>query len=178
MLAMSNSDGLSDGSMFLFPEMNFTCDSTIKSVEVVGQKNETDDMPMDYPRLQIWRKDKNDLIYCKVEDSDIVLNPSTATCNPNNMNCRGKNTFSYTQARIKINSGDILGLRLPPSSMAGYKIFTESSATLNSYVYVGPNHDPLCINLSNVSSMRVKQPQIKLQGIKFNVEYVLISMQG
>ena len=150
----------------LIPEMNFSCDSTIMSVEVVGKKNDNDNMR--YPRLQVWREDKYEQgIYYKVKDSDIVLNPSAATCKSVSMNCRGKTIFNYTQAGIKINSGDILGLRLPPSSMSGFKIlFTQSSPALNSYVYVGSNAGPLCVNLSDESSMKVQhvQPLIKLQG--------------
>ena len=182
MLAMNHINPFMNGSMYrsvLIPEMNFTCNGTIMSVKVVGKINRTKDS---YPMLQIWRKKEHGRrIYYKVGNSDIVLNQlqpegkmsdrnqlAGAGNNGHNPNELGKFVCHLSMNQyVSVKSGDILGLRLPPSNMSGFEIFTRSSPTLKSYVYVGPNRDPLCIDLSDVSSMIVQhvQPQIKLQGI-------------
>ena len=173
-MRMSNSDPLRDGYIYLIPEMNFTCNGTIMSVEVFGSKKKS---THSYPVLQIWReKEHGRGMYYKVGNSDIILNPSRCI---KQMTARaGHSIFVCNLSMdqyVSVKSGDILGLRLPPSSMSGFEIFTRRSfPTLNSYVYVGPNHDPQCVNLSDISYMRVQQPQIKLQGTYIHVEYILI----
>ena len=148
----------------LIPEMNFTCDETLLAGFTFTGKDQRKGEEQD-PRIQIWREnDRQPGIYYRTGSAISIHLPgenSKYLCDDGAIKLK---TVSRThwcilreEFQITIQSGDILGLEVPPPSDDDFELFFTSGGPTN-HVF----HRPLnsTVNLSNHDEEVQQIPQI------------------
>ena len=128
------------------PDMRFTCDGMITKWIIGADWGSGDDDTL-YPELQIWRTIGNDT-YQKI--SGTFITPPTENTN---------RLYEYDDfSPIPVQTGDILGAFIPPTSMSRLRVFSEDMNTpINYYLETGRSvtESPYdMIDIQNMSSLR------------------------
>ena len=112
--------------------MNFTCSGTIEKVSVVGVRQSGNKRM----KLQVWRPD-NGTRYHRVNSIEL----SSSVCKMwkkrgmvhddiNKYECTLKNN-----EQISVNSGDILGIKLPPRHNVNFELYSVTESGLTNYIF-------------------------------------------
>ena len=145
----------SQSSTQLIPEMNFICNGTIVGYTIAG------DVTGDQHQIQVWRENDDPsqlgVHYNKIDTIQIDEHlceggPRTMHSNEKVFHCN-----LTTSNRVSIQTGDILGLKLPHDS--GLFFATATEAPTN-YVFMG---DASLLALANNISSPKLLPQITLE---------------
>ena len=141
-------------STILIPDMKFTCSGTIRvRVIVAGMLQQNGN---ESTRLQIWRK--NSIIH------DIELKSMCDTCNTNTISqiSRGKDERTLRMnVQISVESGDILGIDLPPRDTVNFKLYFINSTSTTNYIFQRNLSSP--IDLSSGINETTVQPLIRIE---------------
>ena len=134
----------------LIPDMNFTCNGVIVGYRAAGVQGN--------PVIQVWRK--NGSLYYKtagiVIDGDLCiggLEMCTDLQDDKVLCC----DLNQTTTNVSVQSGDILGLKLPRNSGLA---FAASSRAPTNYIFRADSTSPLALS-SNKQNIIL--PQISLQ---------------
>lgn len=140
----------------LIPEMNFICNGTIVGYTIAG------DIPVtENHQIQVWREKNSDhgVQYNKLDK--IRIDRQSLCAGGLRMIHSNYKVFHCnltTTGRVSVQSGDILGLRLPPNS--GLAFATATKAPTN-YVFREGVSSPVA--LANNISTPTLLPQITLE---------------
>ena len=153
-------DNFEFNSIWLIPEMNFTCSGTMKKVTVVGMIRKGKN-PL---QLQIW-KPENTIGYRRV--NNIILLPNICKSLigirhdddvPEVYECK-------LNIEVLVESGDILGIAVPHKRNVIFELSIAESQ-LTSYIFEG-GQSTTTLDLSKRTKETNSQPLIGLE-IKFN----------
>ncbi len=124
------------------------------SVAVAGNNSENSTL-----KFQIWQKNEthSDLYYKPGPDIPIL----NSSCEADDSPLKGK-IFQCTlheEDRVSVQPGDILGLKLPPTSdHDGYEILFSASSESVTYIFQGPLSST--VNTSEADNITNNIPQI------------------
>ena len=115
------------------------------------------------PVIQVWRKDLSQSgSYHKIGDSITIDKASVCVGGLLEVSTRVFSCNVRSQARISVQSGDILGLELPPKSREDVRLaFARISSGPANYIFRSPLSSPL--SLREHSSIIWDLPQITLE---------------
>ena len=165
-------EGVYLNSIRLIPDMNFTCSGTIVRVIVAGMPIKFNDGISPRPRsamnLQIWRENTTKLgRYHKAEDISL---PSVCKMNTRMLKkrvsgmCNGIGVCYECTLRmnmkISVESGDILGIKLPPRRNANFELYFTESLLTN---YIFERALPATIDLSSRINETAVRPLITIE---------------
>ena len=163
-------EGVYLNSTRLIPDMNFTCSGTIVRVTVAGMSKKINDGINQRNRsamnLQIWRENttKNGR-YHKAEDISL---PSVCKMNMLKKRvsrmCNGIGVYYectlWMNMKISVESGDILGIKLPPRRNANFELYFTESLLTN---YIFERALPSTIDLSSRINETAVRPLITIE---------------
>ena len=129
----------------LIPEMTFGCNGTIVGYKVVASSDQNGTL---HSKIQIWRPNTTTQgLYHKLP-SDIPILHTDPTSSPCVRSTYSNSTLQCTlseSAQVRVQSGDILGLELPPTDNDRREIYFTSG---------GPRNLVFQRNLSSVSVIK------------------------
>ena len=114
----------------LIPGMNFTYSGTIEKVSVVGMQQNGNKRRV---KLQIWRPYYGTR-HCRVNTIEL----SFKTWKKRGMVCDDIYEYECTlkkNEQISVKSGDILGIKLPPSHNANFELYSVTESGLTNYIF-------------------------------------------
>ena len=130
-------DGIDDvdfNSIWLIPDMNFTCSGTIVRVTVAGIRRNGKPRPV---RLQIWRPEnttEDGITYHRVKK--IALSSSIGFCSCENLHILSRCACTLNKSmQIPVEPGDIVGVELPHRHNANFELYTITESQLTSYIF-------------------------------------------
>ena len=127
-------------STILIPDMEFTCGGTIAKVTVAGMILDYDDRELDMNlKLQIWRNQSETLH--KVYEIEIELSSDSMKLCEFEMQTPKKilpcvHIFTLMEQNMSVESGDILGIELPPGPTANFKLYSVEKCRVTTYTFV------------------------------------------
>ena len=141
----------------LFPDMKFGCSGTVVRVSMAGEMR----AGWQDPKIQIWRENNTHPdIYYK-SGPDIKFENSVCLGNLNR-NQRPQGVFHCILsevAYVSVQTGDILGLELPPTDDDDFEPYFTSEGPMS---YVFQQQLNSIVNLSEAHSVTNDLPQINL----------------
>ena len=144
----------------LIPEMNFTCHNvTLASFTVTGaiprgQQN---------PAIQIWRENSSQSgLYYKIGRSIPIHKPGSSSqnvCANGTIRIASRTYLCILnpEFQVHVQSGDILGLEIPPTTDDNFEVYFINGGPMN-YVFQG--NLPPTVNLSSNRSLVQQFPQV------------------
>ena len=125
----------------LIPEMKFGCNGTIVGYKVVASFNQNKNL---HPKIQIWRPNTTTQgLYYKLPVDVYIVHPNPLCLRSSyNNGLRLLQCILSESAQVRVQSGDILGLELPPTDDDRREIYFTSG---------GPRNLVFQRNLSSVS---------------------------
>lgn len=140
----------------IIPEMNFTCNATIAGFTFAGinRMNGNQD-----PLIQIWRENSSQpAVYYKTGPA-IALNISATVCDDGlpKISTRTFLCVLKKEYRVLIQSGDILGFEMPPTSDDDFDILFTTGGPRN---YIFQELSNSNVELSNHQMLKLQLPQI------------------
>ena len=147
------------GVIVLIPEMNFTCNGSIVGYTVAGPI-------MGNPEIQVWRENSSSQSGVHYERiiggrQNLTIDNTIRLCTGLNQKCHGS-----LMGGISVQSGDILGFKLPHNSKL--MVATATKAPTNYVFGEGISSDPVSLT-DSISSPKLL-PQITLE-IKSGILY-------
>ena len=154
MPSLSERQNERDGRQFVFPDYSFSCAGLITSWSLGLVEQSGGDNRINYPQLQIWRRNSSGDFYDRIASTEQTAAPESLS-----------QLYSVTiDPPLQFQSGDILGMYLPRSEpndgrlrvMFGQNAgptyrFADSAASLTSLSVAGgsDNHRPfLAVEIS------------------------------
>ena len=152
---------LTGPSTRLIPEMNFTCNGVIVGyTAALREQNRMQD-----PIIQVWRKidTSQPISYCKTSDG-IAIDKALCVGGLTEISSKVFHcTLNETTTRVPVQSGDILGLELPPRNNDDIILgFARTSRGPTNYVFNRQRLSSPAV-LSNRNSVNWELPQITLE---------------
>ena len=111
---------LDSDSRYLFPDLRFTCSTTITGIIIGVDVRTITNTKNSYPQLAIWSKQNNN-VYNQVSSSI-----RTIQLQPDNFTTSGVYTYQFSQP-LSVQMRDILGIYQPPYNESVVRVHYESS---------------------------------------------------
>ena len=159
-------EGVMFNSTRLIPDMKFTCSGTIVRVRVAGEQQGGNQKLM--MTIQIWRKNitRPGWYYDKIGDIVLPLMCERTTLTlPNRcgmlQTCNNIRQCTLKMSEnISVESGDILGIKLPPRDHTSFELYFKNSMVSN---YIFQHNSPSTINLGDKINKIAVQPLIIIE---------------
>ena len=138
----------------LIPEMKFGCNGTIVGYKVVASPNQNGNY---HPKILVWRPNTTTqgLYYKLPSDIPIVhTNPPSPPCVRSTYSNSVIQCTLSESAQVRVQSGDILGLELPPTDDDRREIYFMSG---------GPTNLVFQRNLSSVSVIKESETNFTMK---------------
>lgn len=150
---------------YLFPNLTFGCNGTIVKLTVGMAKgpNAANNPQTVRLNIQIWRKNKSDLYYKAGPEVEVPISDSSCVSEFNAVEGRCVSSNKDASLRVSVQSGDILGLELPPTNNDGYEILFTRNDEHKSYIFQHQNlilNSTVTANLSEADNVTNHLPQI------------------
>ena len=151
------SSGRSFAASILIPGMNFTCNGTITKVIVGGMRRSGRNKKE--LKLHIWKEDATESGIYHRYGKLIALALNNNMCNEQKSRC----TLQLMEEKqILVEPGDLLGIEVPRSNAADFKLDSVPMPGLMNYIFRsgGINQRPSMVNLSDRMNIIEEQPLI------------------
>ena len=152
----------------IIPEMNFTCDGSIVGYTVAGPI-------MGNPEIQVWTeisRSQPGVHYKKIASASRQIHNNLCTGGLKRIRSNEEVFHCNLMTGISVQSGDILGLKLPRNS--GLAFATTTKAPTN-YVFMERVSSPVAL-ANNISSPKLL-PQITLE-MESGIQLVLSKLRS
>ena len=153
----------------LIPDMNFTCNGTIKKVTVTGIKQDGDRRPMRNMKLQIWRLETATEWGRYHRNYSIEL-PSSCKMNMLKVIMMFDRIGIYectlrSNLQMSVKPGDILGIELPPKPNANLQLYSVTDSGLTNYIFERARGDlqSSTIDLCNKTNETTTLPLVRVE---------------
>ena len=153
-------DNFEFNTLWLIPEMNFTCSGTVEKVMAIG-RGQKGPNPME---LQIW-KPENTTDYRRVKNISLSLSVCTSLIGilrdgvPDVYECK-------LNTEVQVEPGDILGIAVPRKRNVNFELYSIAESQLTSYIFKC-GQSATTLDLSKRTKETNSQPLIGLE-IKFS----------